>query len=133
MMRALAWLAAWLAPAEAGAAAGFVRAEFVEPPAYFVRCEGERQFVAPGMFRLGNGKILLAAPRGRPPANFEETVRRFPVPPLFRNRDGGRTWSEEGPLKMEWNLTGMISDGGISFLRRGDGRSGYSGAGSGRC
>ena len=108
--------------AAAGEATGWKRAEFVEPPAFFIGHDGARQFVAPGMFRLGSGEILLAAPWGRPPANFEQIAQRFPVPPLFRSRDGGRTWREEGALKMEWNLTGMISDGGISFLKLADGR-----------
>ena len=122
----LGWGAAAVVAGVAGALANeaqrWKRAEFVEAPAFFIRHDGERQFVGPGMFRLGNGEILLAAPWGRPPANFEEIARRFPVPPLFRSRDGGRTWREEGPLKLEWNLTGMISDGGISFLRLADGR-----------
>jgi hypothetical protein len=36
--------------------------------------------------------------------------------------DGGRTWREQGRLKIEWPLKGMVSDQGISFLRLKDGR-----------
>jgi hypothetical protein len=41
---------------------------------------------------------------------------------LYRSRDGGRTWKEQGRMKMDWTLSGMISDGGVSFLRLKDGR-----------
>jgi len=66
----------------------------------------------------------MAAPWGRPPANFEQLAALFPVPMLYRSCDGGRTWQEQGRINMEWTLTGMISDGGISFLRLQDGRLG---------
>jgi len=64
----------------------------------------------------------MAAPWGRPPTNFDQLAARYPVPNLYRSRDGGCTWQEQGRLRMEWNLTGMISDGGITFLRVQDGR-----------
>ena len=64
----------------------------------------------------------MAAPWGRPPTNFEQLAAKFPVPLLYRSRDGGRTWQEQGRMKLEWKLTGMISDGGITFLRLQDGR-----------
>jgi hypothetical protein len=64
----------------------------------------------------------MAAPWGRPPTNFEEIAARLPVPMLFRSTDGGRTWREQERMKLAWNLPGMISDGGTSFLRLPDGR-----------
>ena len=64
----------------------------------------------------------MAAPWGRPPANFEQLAAQRLLPMLYRSRDGGRTWQEQGRMRMEWNLPGMISDGGISFLRLQDGR-----------
>jgi photosystem II stability/assembly factor-like uncharacterized protein len=64
----------------------------------------------------------MAAPWGRPPTNFEQLAAKFPVPMLYRSQDGGRTWKEQGRMKMDWNLTGMVSDGGVSFLRLKDGR-----------
>jgi photosystem II stability/assembly factor-like uncharacterized protein len=64
----------------------------------------------------------MAAPWGRPPTNFAQLAARYPVPMLYRSTDGGRTWQEEGRMRMAWALPGMISDGGISFLRLHDGR-----------
>ncbi len=126
MRRALALAAVLLAgsakAAETPVPAAWARAEFVVAPEYFVRHTPDRQFIGPGMFRVGKDEVIMAAPWGRPPVNFEELAKRFPVPPLFRSTDGGRTWREEGALKLPWALTGMISDGGISFLRLQDGR-----------
>jgi hypothetical protein len=88
----------------------------------FVNHLPDRDFIGPGTIVLANGDILMAAPWGRPPTNFEQLATKFPVPPLYRSTDGGRTWREQGRLKMEWTLTGMVSDQGISFLRLKDGR-----------
>jgi hypothetical protein len=82
----------------------------------------DRSFIGPGTFRLENGDILMAAPWGRPPTNFEQLAATFPVPMLYRSTDGGRIWREQGRLKIEWPLEGMVSDQGISFLRLKDGR-----------
>ena len=82
----------------------------------------DRSFIGPGTIRLENGDILMAAPWGRPPTNFEQLAAKFPVPMLYRSTDGGRTWREQGRLKIDWPLKGMVSDGGISFLRLKDGR-----------
>jgi len=98
------------------------RADFVVKPEVFMHHTPERSFIGPGMFQLANGDILMAAPWGRPPTNFEQIAAKFPVPILFRSADGGRTWKEQGRMKMECNLTGLISDGGTSFLRLRDGR-----------
>ena len=105
-----------------GAALPLPCAEFVMPPEIFLHHTVDRAFVGPGTFQLKNGDVIMAAPWGRPPVNFEELARTFPVPPLYRSKDHGRTWEAEGPLKLEWKITGMISDGGISFLRLADGR-----------
>ncbi len=98
------------------------RARYIVEPSIFVRHTPERSFIGPGTLRLENGDILMAAPWGRPPANFEQLAAKFPVPMLYRSRDGGRTWQEQGRMKMEWKLLGMMSDGGITFLRLQDGR-----------
>src|ERR1019366_7500281 len=95
------WLA-MLAPVIASPS--FSRAEFVVPPEVFVRHTVDRAFGGPGTFQLKNGDIIMAAPWGRPPANFEELIRTFPVPRLYRSRDHGRTWTKEGALKLEWKL-----------------------------
>ncbi|MBL9207460.1 MAG: exo-alpha-sialidase [Opitutaceae bacterium] len=100
----------------------FRRARFVVEPAVFLPHSAERSFIGPGTFALENGELLMAAPWGRPPTNFEQLAATHPVPPLYRSRDGGRTWQKEGGLRVEWTLPGMISDGGISFLRLQDGR-----------
>jgi hypothetical protein len=97
-------------------------ASFVVKPEVFIHHTPERSFIGPGMLALENGDILMAAPWGRPPTNFEEIAAKYPVPMLYRSTDGGRTWQEQGRMKMEWNLTGLISDGGTSFLRLADGR-----------
>ena len=101
---------------------GFRKAEFVVEPEIFIHHTAERAFIGPGSFLFDNGDILMAAPWGRPPTNFEQLAAKFPVPMFYRSKDGGRTWNEEGRMKMAWNLPGMISDGGISFLRLKDGR-----------
>lgn len=98
------------------------RALHIEAPEVFVRHTPDRSFIGPGTFVLKNGNILMAAPWGRPPANFGQLAATFPMPMLYRSADGGRTWQEQGRMRMEWKLTGMMSDGGISFLRLQDGR-----------
>jgi sialidase-1 len=101
---------------------GLQKAKFIVEPEIFIRHTVERSFIGPGMFVLDNGDILMAAPWGRPPTNFEQLAAKYPVPMLYRSSDGGRTWKEQGRMKMEWKLAGMVSDGGVSFLRLIDGR-----------
>lgn len=98
------------------------RARYIAEPQIFVRHTETRSFIGPGTFRLENGDLLMAAPWGRPPANFEQLAATQPVPMLYRSADGGRTWLAQGRMRMEWKLPGMISDGGITFLRLLDGR-----------
>ncbi len=100
----------------------FNQAKFIVKPDVFINHTAERAFIGPGTFLLENGDILMAAPWGRPPTNFEQLAAKFPVPMFYRSKDGGRTWKENGRMKMSWNLTGMISDGGISFFKLKDGR-----------
>jgi len=100
----------------------FSRAKFVVPPEVIFRHTTDRTFVGPGMIQLPDGDILLVAPWGRPPANFDELARNFPVPEYYMSSDHGRTWRSGGPLRLEWKVGGLISDGGISFLRLADGR-----------
>jgi hypothetical protein len=100
----------------------YKKAGFIVEPKIFIRHTAERAFIGTGTFLLENGDVLMAAPWGRPPTNFEQLAAKFPVPMLYRSKDGGRTWQEEGRMNMPWNLSGMISDGGISFLRLQDGR-----------
>ena len=103
------------------------RAKYIVQPETFIRHTPQRSFIGPGTFLLPDGEILMVAPWGRPPANFEQLAANFPVPMTYRSRDGGRTWREDGRLRMEWNLTGMLSDGGITFLRLQDGRIAFLG------
>ena len=98
------------------------QATFVVAPEVVISHTTDRSFIGPGTIRLEHGDILMAAPWGRPPTNFEQLAATFPVPMLYRSTDGGRTWREQGRLKMDWPLKGMVSDQGISFLRLKDGR-----------
>jgi hypothetical protein len=98
------------------------QADFVVAPEVVIAHTPDRSFIGPGTIRLENGDILMAAPWGRPPTNFEQLAATFPVPMLYRSTDGGRTWQEQGRMKIEWSLKGMVSDQGISFLRLKDGR-----------
>ena len=100
----------------------FRRADFIVEPHIFIAHTAERTFIGPGTILLKNGEILMVAPWGRPPTNFEQLAAKFPVPLIYRSTDNGRTWKEEGRIKMKWDLPGMISDGGISFLYLKDGR-----------
>ena len=99
------------APANAPAAP-LERAKFVVEPEVFVHHTPQRAFIGPGMFRLASGDILMAAPWGRPPTNFKQLAAKFPVPMLYRSRDGGRSWQEQGRLRMEWTASGMLNVAG---------------------
>ncbi len=98
------------------------RAKYIQEPGVFIRHTEQRSFIGPGTIQLKDGAILMAAPWGRPPANFEQLAATYPVPMLYRSSDGGRSWQEQGRMQMDWTLTGMISDGGITFLYLQDGR-----------
>ncbi len=100
----------------------FLKARFIVKPELFISHTATRSFIGPGTIQLKNGDIIMSAPWGRPPTNFEQLAASNPVPMLYRSKDGGRTWNEEKKLGISWNLPGMISDGGISFLRLKDGR-----------
>lgn len=98
------------------------RAQFIEPPALFLSHTPERGFIGPGLCLLPDGDLLMAAPWGRPPTDFEQLAASYPVPMLYRSSDGGRTWREAGRMALPWQHSGMISDGGITFLWLADGR-----------
>ncbi len=98
------------------------RATFIEPPVRFLPHTAERAFIGPGLCRLLDGDLLMAAPWGRPPTDFEQLAAKFPVPMLYRSCDGGRSWQEAGRMSLPWSLSGMISDGGVTFLRLRDDR-----------
>ncbi len=100
----------------------FLKAKFVVEPELFISHTEERSFIGPGTILLKNGDVLMSAPWGRPPTNFEQLAAKFPVPFQYRSKDGGRTWKREERMKMSWELEGMISDGGISYLWLKDGR-----------
>jgi len=121
---AASMLAAMAAAAEpvAEVARPLAAARFVVPPEKFIAHTPERSFIGPGTIVLENGEILMAAPWGRPPTNFEQLAATVPVPSLYRSSDGGRTWATSGRMSVEWKLAGMVSDQGISFLRLKDGR-----------
>ena len=103
------------------------KADFVEAPRRFLRHTAKRSFIGPGLCLLHSGRILMAAPWGRPPANFEQLAATEPVPMLYESNDGGRVWRETGRMNMGWGPTGMISDGGITLLRLQDGRLAFLG------
>lgn len=100
----------------------FSKAEFIVKPEIFIKHTAEREFIGPGTLLLNNGDILMAAACGRAITNSGHLATKFPVPVLYRSKDGGRTWKEDGYMKMSWDLSGMINGGGISFLRLKDGR-----------
>ena len=100
----------------------FKRAELIVEPSIIIQHTKERSFIGPGTCLLDRGDIIMAAPWGRPPTNFEQLAATFPVPLYYLSKDGGRTWIEQGRMNMPWDLSGMISDGGITFLRLQDGR-----------
>ncbi len=115
-----------LAAASSGAAAPrrlpYARAEFIVPPAVVIPHARDRVFIGPGTVQLANGSLLLLAPWGSAPALFEELHGTYPLPHFYRSTDRGRTWQECERIAMDWNLTGTLNNGGISFLRLRDGR-----------
>ena len=100
----------------------FPRAQFVVKTRLFIKHTAIREFHGPDCIQLANGDILMAASWGRPRGDFKQFAAKYPVPQLYRSQDNGRTWREQGRMKMKWNLPGMIRDGGVSFLRLQDGR-----------
>ena len=100
----------------------FSTAEFLVKSRVFIKHTARREFHGPDAIQLANGDILMAGSWGRPRGDFEQFAARYPVPKLYRSQDGGRTWREQDRMHLKWNLTGMVSDGGVSFLRLQDGR-----------
>lgn len=98
------------------------RAEFVREAKVVVAHRPEQVFIGPGTVELPNGELLMVAPWGSSPAEFQELRGTYPMPPIFCSRDRGRTWAEAGRLAMGWKLTGTLNNGGISLLRLKDGR-----------
>ena len=100
----------------------FAQAKFVVPTRLFIKHTPQRGFQGPATIALKNGTLLLVAPWGRPETNFAQFAKKYPVPKFYQSVDGGRTWQLQGRMQMDWDLDGMISDGGVSFLRLRDGR-----------
>ena len=98
------------------------KAEFIVIPEIFINHIAGRSFIGQGAVLLENGDIMMAFPSGRAPTDTIQPATGYPFPTLYRSRDYGRTWKEEGPMNMSWKLTSNISDGGISFLRLINGR-----------
>ena len=100
------------------------RAAFVQPPRIFIQHgQNRRYFIGPHAIELPNGDLLMSAPWGRPPADTtQEIVNKHPVPDLYRSTDRGATWTNAGPLPVQWRHSGFVADGGVSFLRLADKR-----------
>ncbi|MFI5356455.1 MAG: sialidase family protein [Opitutales bacterium] len=98
------------------------RAKFVVPPAVVIPHESNLVFVGPGTAQLTDGSLLLVAPWGTAPAQFEELHGFHPLPYLYRSSDRGRAWRRQERIALPWSLTGAINYGGFSFLRLADGR-----------
>ncbi|RFC45253.1 MAG: BNR repeat-like domain-containing protein/BNR/Asp-box repeat-containing protein [Verrucomicrobia bacterium] len=97
-------------------------ARFVMPPGVVIPHEPDRVFIGPGTTQLPNGDILLLAPWGSAPAEFQELRGVYPLPNFYRSTDNGRTWTREPRIAMDWKITGTFNNGGFSFLRLMDGR-----------
>ncbi len=93
--------------------------DFIDGPKIFIshNLEKKRDFIGPGMILLQNGNILMIAPWGRPPTNFDQLIASKVAPETFISTDNGRSWTGKGEMNIEWNLAGMISDGGITLIR----------------
>ncbi len=98
------------------------KARFIVAPEIFIHHTAERSFIGQGAILLENGDILMAFPSGRPPTDIKQSATNFPLPTLYRSKDNGRTWKEEGSINMSWKLASNVSDGGVSFLHLKDGR-----------
>ncbi|MBS0633367.1 MAG: exo-alpha-sialidase [Verrucomicrobia bacterium] len=124
-IRALRWpalLTALLFSTMSAAPLPYPRADFIVPPAIVIPHEPEHVFIGPGTIELPGGDLLMAAPWGSAPAEFLELRGTYEMPPLYRSKDRGRTWHEEGRLKMEWKFTGTMNNGGFTLLHLKDGR-----------
>jgi len=97
-------------------------AEFVMPGGVVIPHAADRVFIGPGTTQLPNGDILMIAPWGSAPAEFQELRGVYPLPHFYRSTDNGRSWLEEQRIAMDWKITGTINSGGFSFLRLMDGR-----------
>ncbi len=100
----------------------FKKAEFIVAPEIFIHHKPGHFYVGQGAILLENGDILVAFPSDRSPTDSIQPATNYPLPTLYRSRDQGHSWKEEGPINMSWKLTSNVSEGGISFLRLNNGR-----------
>ena len=91
-------------------------------PEIFIRHTAEREFIGPAVLEIHPGELWMTAPWGRPPVDFSQAKRFALSSHLFRSTDRGRTWRAHGRLNIPYNLSGIISDGGITLIRLQGGR-----------
>ncbi|MDD3663269.1 MAG: exo-alpha-sialidase [Candidatus Pacebacteria bacterium] len=97
-------------------------ADFIYEPTLVIPHQRGRRFSGQRVIRRRDGKLMMIVTSGRPPADFGEVQIEELKPEIYFSNDNGRSWRFKGMMDIEWNLTGMMSDGGISLLYLHDGR-----------
>ena len=82
----------------------------------------DKYIIGQQVIRRSNGSLMMIATSGRPPADFSEIVIKDIKPDMYTSDDNGLNWKFHGPMNIEWNLSGMMSGGGVNLLYLNDGR-----------
>jgi len=98
------------------------KAKFIFEPKVVIPHGRDKDFLGPGVVQLPDGNLMMIVPSGPPPTDFGRSDKTGMIQEVYISEDGGRNWLPQGPLTIEWKLSGMMFSGGVSLMYLHDGR-----------
>jgi hypothetical protein len=97
-------------------------ANFISAPQLIAKHSKDKILIGQAAVKLKDNSLIMIAPMGRAPADFQEREVKPEMPLIFRSQDDGKNWNYEKRLNIKWNIKGIICGGGASLKYLKDGR-----------